>query len=406
MQNLVYLNFLIENAWGNDGLKRIFPVQSPQNEFFARAHDQFGIYFCEPGDWVVTSSEIDEQFREFLNDNMKLDGIGTQKLSNLLTGREKKLAFAPVFSGVSASEALLASKTLDFPLGVTENEFRRWNDKRFLFNLCRRLEIPFPETTEVTEDLPLPKAGNWLLKAAVSAGGSGILDCGSDVEGKIKFLRRMQQASGVSLAWLLQEKYERTQDFYVLCEVGSEGKPEISGLFTLEVAENLSSSAHRGGVDPEYRGELEKTALRIGAELSREGYRGSFGIDAFATKCGKLFPAVDLNVRIDKCRAIFMAARRYGVAPEEISVARARLIYPINPNFEALWTEWRKVLELDPAGQGAGNQYCIPLLFLRYGDDVVEFTWMAGVRGASASSSEVVRWSQETSRVLKRFSGS
>jgi hypothetical protein len=410
----IFLNLSIDLNWSQGALDALSPITHPRTLFFSQSWHRLGVFFAEAGDLVFTCSGQQPEFQEFLvrQGLPRFDVIDIPHTPGSERWR-KAVREIPdqrpldnfLFCGVSSAEDFLHRTFLGTDARFTEQDFIRWNDKRFLVKQARECGILFPKTVEdfqITSPLP---DGNWLLKAVRSSGGRGILDLTQRGGQVLDFLRRFGKPETIHSSWLLQEKLEPQTHFYAVGETRSDGVTEFKSLFELKYDRSRSSWWHRGlGAHP-HREAIEIATKKLGGLLARDGYQGSFGVDGFSTLDERLFPAIDLNVRVDKCVAISQASALWKI-PHESLVSVRRQIGEFRPeSFGSFWRELRERLDLDHSGKNKTGAYFYPYLFQHFqsSPSAVEISWFAGLEGVSAADPRVEAWTQRTYSELESF---
>jgi hypothetical protein len=354
---VVFINLGIDQQWAEGAYDRFFPIRSPALARYHLGLDQLGRFFCSSGDILVTRERADATFADFLSD------MGVPRVENFLLSEIRPDGSDFLFAGISALEAALDPRAAPRIAG-----FRRWNSKDFLSETASDLHFAFPGTRTVSVGKkgvsPAIPEGAWLLKTAFGANGSGILEIRGDGAKYGDLLTRM--SGETDSHWLLQELLKRAHDFYTLAEVDGNENVRLTGSFAIEYDTHRSSWRHSFSYEVEPR--VAEAVLSIGKKLGKEGFRGSFGADGFVTADDRLFPVIDLNVRIDKCRAILKAAESLGLHPEAAVSQRFRIPQtPVKP-FAENWSGWTKQLGLGVNGRNAAGDFCIPYLYTRAGD--------------------------------------
>lgn len=369
--SVVYLNFALDEDWAGDDLAPLRRVRSPLALPFAAGLDELGLFFCEPGSYLISAASPDLDFLRFL----EKFGIGAERIHpEEISGTGSDFAGRPlIIAGLGLKENAL-QYLISHQVRTAEIEnHRRWNSKVFLFETARALNIPFPESIVigmrpgfVAQKL---SAGSWLFKADHSAGGTGILRGGADPQQTLETIARIMEKP---TRWLAQRELERETDYYALARVDEE--VSVDAILDLRFDERHASYRHevaRGGPGPEA---MREAALKLGEELKRRGYRGYFGTDGFRARDQVIYPAVDLNVRLDKARAIFSAAGRLGLSGREWISLRRRY-HDFRPTgFRSLWGRVRSRLALDESGK-KDAEFCIPYLFTSAGRGAAEIQW-------------------------------
>jgi hypothetical protein len=345
---------MIDENWARHRLDRIFPVKDPVNQKLARAQEHLGFFLCEPKDELWLSEAPDNEFLSYLKERSSIDPriVLTSQWDESVS-KERNW----IFAGISQREIQLASLG---EKGLAESEnFERWNEKTYLWNLARELCFPFPETILLntkehkSEAIPFTGERSWMLKANRSSGGSGLLG-GSNVDRIWSYIQRAGQADPDE-SWLLQERLERISD-YSLCGSSLEKKPKG---FLVTYDANHSSWLHQSVSPENIPFDFLSVFERLADRLRLDGYGGHFGIDGFLAKDDRLFPAVDLNVRWEKTGLLAKAAQAFSFEEGSFACARARVRPAKTVDFreirESLDSKWPQ-LAIGHFAKAVGNE--------------------------------------------------
>lgn len=412
VRRIVFLYLGIDALWDEEALRELFPVRSSLHQRQFREYTVFGLYFARPGDRVVLCTSLDPSFAEYLD----LHGIPMPDLVPVRgdpaeVGWEAAVQrdwrgtsgeYEPLFLGCSPAEepivkAAFPERWPEFQRSMEAHV--RWNRKSLLVEWAEELGIPFPRSQVVDlrdwKDPAFP--GPYLLKALLSAGGSSQLRVDGAEAPLLSLFRRRLEQKNLRSRWLAQELHSRMADY---CIFGDSSAAEALGELEVFYDEQRSSWRHRfpSWRDPEHGRLLRDAFTQLGEKLRASGYRGPYGLDAFLTESGSFFPAVDLNVRMDKSRLIHEAARRFGLAPQETDSHRVRFRTDGEESFGSVWKRVRKELGLDPTGRGAEG-FLFPYLFCRAAPDdgmLAELSYFCGVPGAAADSGAARSWAERT----------
>ena len=439
MNRLVFINLAIDQLWDSDGiLKAIYPVKIPRAAELIHCSQDLGIFLANSSDQLFTFRKPDESFLEFLAGHgfeaprtIALEkapedpdwiSSATCRLQEL---RPDDLPSSCLFSGLSHLELAL-QRLIHGNGAITElssEDFIRWNRKSYLVSLAKELNFPFPQTALIrlceppasNESLPEPP---YILKPAIGSGGAGSLPVSSLDEPMVQHIRRVLHKNQQDPEWLLQKRSSRIRDYSCYADISRSGV--ISGFEMMRVTygKDAYSWRHQGPSDGDlsYRKTLQNILERLGARLYREGYSGPMGIDGFLDDRETLYPAIDLNVRLDRTRLVVRAAETFSIPISECDSQRMRFIGLPQAHFSDWWERSRKLLALDMKGNAKDGSYFYPYLVSGLSKPIqdpqhnermaMEISFFSGKRGEIPPPAVLTSWQMRVREaILKSCEG-
>lgn len=367
---LYFINLLIDQLWDEEQvLEKIFPTRIPSSIRIVRSYENLAIYLGNPDDLVLGSAETDSGFVDYLGLH-KISVPRVRKVKSnpydvqdwLLENQDVQLMdFETIqVAGLSKLEWQWLKKGSSEP-------FRRFNSKVYLAHFARETGMPFPETQilqshELFQGLP-PFRSERILKANWGSGGGGSFRLKSNSEPLLKLISARLQGERAEIEWLLQEKLERLVDYCCFGTTASKGESTAPSVWQIEYDQNGSSWRHIAAppMTPNAE-EQSRWFSQLAQRLSNEGYEGPFGIDGFTTSQYQFFPAVDLNVRYNKCHLIEAAAQRFKIPPSEMDSQKLKFVGKPSHGFSEWWLKACAHLGLNEHGEKQDGSYFYPYL--------------------------------------------
>lgn len=344
--NLIFLNLLIDSLWSEDNfLNRVFQVSSPETLRLSRINEYLGCFFGSAGDYIVVPGPIDEKYIELLKLNFNLEKVNfvsvpvpLQNIKEFAADVKNKCRKieSTVFSGISELELKILQE-LELPLPKSWpkeiEQAKLFNRKDYLIYLSGILNFPLP-ASEVVMGNQIT-ASNSLFKNLISSGGSGIYSFSELMKIKTWAERKNMAQDWALSKWMKQDVVNRALD--VNCYGHSES-PEFN-LACVKYDQNRLSLQHdlNPVIDTKFEHILRKTYEKVRIHLISQGYSGFFGIDGIMGKDGKLFPVIDLNVRMNKSHVLHQVAKRIKFPRPHISFFRLRFVNKRWLNFQDFW---------------------------------------------------------------------
>ncbi|MBI3726256.1 hypothetical protein HY251_20210 [bacterium] len=254
------------------------------------------LFLGDKNDTLLASFELPEDFRRSFADR----GIELPRVAPSLTGGDHEL----VPWGAAPSLVDLAKKVGARYEPPHVDAVRKANSKAFAHELATRLGLDPPGAVlrsreEVEARLAAFRERElWVVKRAFGFAGRGhLLGRGPSLPGNGKGWLESAFSRGDPV--VLEPWLEREGDLSAHFTVLRDGKVSFLGVVEMLCAKNGCYLGNRIGalaLEASFRDELERVALRAGAELAREGYFGPAGIDAFVSG-GRLRALVEVNAR-------------------------------------------------------------------------------------------------------------
>lgn len=338
----IYLNLFIDNEWDERKiLDQIYSLKLDASEEILKSYTHWGLFFSAPHDEVILDTPIDaglvkylEQFfgplsSSYIFDYKKVEPAQDDRIFVVGVSRREDEIFG--------EEALLLRGYL------SSHEYKIINRKDFLLHLCENKKIKFPSGQIVKiSDLKLKENQKCCLKFLSSAGGRGVFILDSSLEKFEILLRFIDEEDLIGLEVLMQELLDIKEHFYIVA--GTERAFSIRE-FKVFYDEKGNSKRHVLTKGPSL--ELQEVATKMALSLKESGYSGSFGFDGCVTQDGVIFPAIDLNVRIDKSRIFSQVLERFNQKDmwKHYEFRRERFLTQGYENFDSFYNEKIKFLE-------------------------------------------------------------
>ncbi|MDF1665942.1 MAG: hypothetical protein P1V97_29570 [Planctomycetota bacterium] len=195
------------------------------------------------------------------------------------------------------------------------------HSKAFAADLATSLGAAIPGTQVLrnVEDLngflASPTANNrWIAKRAWSVAGRGALRKSGAALSKSDegwFKKALRFGPVVVQEWL-----SRRFDCSAVCELTQDGHYSLLGITAMVTRGTTYVGTVLGDVDQVldlpsgWRGALDSTAEQVGLSLHETGYFGPYGIDAFVSEDGLLYPLIEINARLTMGRVALELARK------------------------------------------------------------------------------------------------
>jgi hypothetical protein len=216
--------------------------------------------------------------------------------------------------------ALRTGIATTYDLAWCDPQARAINDRRFARALARELEVELPGARAVTslDELAAHVAGaamtRWVCKAVWSAAGRDRahgVGATIDVPTQTRVTRLLARCG----ALVVEPWCERLVDVGVSGQVGE--PPPAPHLLVVDTHGTFRGIAmDADGLLPAERDQLVSVATACSAALARTGYRGAYGIDAFAYRdvAGqrRFHPLCELNARYTFGHVARALCARYG----------------------------------------------------------------------------------------------
>ena len=319
-------NFEVEHAWARNyvGLPRPALESAPAT---VRRMEELGALLAGAADVLCLSQPLDTGFRAYaeglgfgLPAELVVDGRpdhGTservladpgalRRLAGLADGRTYLMPM-----GTSAAEQKIAEAT-GLPLAVPDNDTaERVNGKIYGRRIVDQLGIrPVPgtccETVESVATAVESRLGRGIpviVKESYGVSGKGLIvvDTGKKADRLLRMLRQRAARTGsdtvhVVVEEFLAKKFDLNYQFTI----------DRAGAVRFDfVKEALTAGGvHQGHVMPPALGErhldeLREAALRIGGRLYADGFFGVVGVDAILGADDTLYPALEINARLN-----------------------------------------------------------------------------------------------------------
>ena len=298
-------NFEVETEWARSHVGLPNPGLSVTGEVVRRM-SELGALLAGPGDTLVLPRPLDPAYRDYLV------GIGMPpprvlvaddpfELVGQLTGH-----LLPM--GTSDAEQKLA-EACGLPLAVPDAAtFERVNGKVYGRRLVAEAGVPaIPGSCcETVDDLVAALAQHPLpvvVKDSYGVSGKGlvVLDTQVKADRLVRMVKRRAERTGdrrldvVVEAWL-PKAYDLNYQLTI----------DRTGAVRLDFVKRAltHNGVHKGhlmpaGLTGEQHALIAGTAAALGERLYRDGFFGVVGIDAILSTDGRLYPALELNARLN-----------------------------------------------------------------------------------------------------------
>lgn len=297
MKKVIYLNLFIDNEWDEKKIiDQIFNLTLSSSEEILKSYTLLGLFLSGEGDIVLVESSIDDDFLNYLEGHLGPLGTPVLLKEKIAINDDKDI----ILAGVSQKEEALFGKELLSKKGMLlHDSFAYLNKKDFLMNLAGKEDLKFPNSQIVKLKRLISDSPDksYCLKFLNSAGGRGVFKItpGNNVLNFIE--QQIEEQDSRDLMVMKQELIDIRDHFYTVAH--TDVSLPVLG-FNIEYDEKGNSKRHCfTGTAPEARNECAK---KIASILRAQDYEGSFGFDGFTSLDGEIYPAIDLNVRIDKSR--------------------------------------------------------------------------------------------------------
>lgn len=358
MKKLIYINLFIDNEWDHHKiLDTIFSLRVPSSKTILDSYYLWGIFRGNTDDYAIVKELADNEFVLFLNKHLELPiQIKNDDISSLDLNRLSNFEFVGISN---EEESLISLKPNIRKKYLKEDDYRILNSKTILLELAEAEGINFPKTKIISVEnfselanTPRP----FVLKFNHSAGGRGVFVINDKSEHLPAFIARQLDDINESAVFLKQEYIDIKSHFYTIANTESE---VIAGYEIVYDSSN-NSKIHK----PEkiiHKSRIEASA-KISEYLRSQNYHGPFGFDGFIDTKEKIYPAIDLNVRLDKSRMIYDLACKLKIENENYEFRRERFQSVGYSGFTAFWQV--RIEGLNGINNKYGNKFRIfPVMF-------------------------------------------
>lgn len=375
---LIFLNLDIDRHLDKDGIQdKIFRIRNPYDVRIIDSYQGFGLFCGNSEDVLLTNILLPQDYLDFLHSHNIItpsivpldcgpsDVFGSNRLSlqsNQIT-RAQFVADSPI-------EQMLWNNLLNLSPRINQQQVDKisfLNRKDFLLRLQQKIKFAMPESV-VLESQEICKylsehaqAYPLVLKLLQSSGGSGTIFIKNEHDQKLKFIDQLKKFIGQESFWILQRGLQRQMDYCTFAEV-KDGKTQIVGTFQVHYDEKNSSWLHHSVEFTPLILQIQKTAQQIGSSLAIQDYQGAFSIDSIVDCNGNLFPAIDLNVRLDKSRLIYHAALAFDLPVDRIFSRRLKFVAREPLHFKYWWSTCCENLGLNSLGDHPDGYYFYPYI--------------------------------------------
>lgn len=222
-----------------------------------------------------------------------------------------------IFAGYSSFELALLRELGDSraPL-IPVEEYQYLNRKSSLKGIAEKIGIEIPPTEIITSVHISPIfSGPYLLKPDSAQSGAGQMITTQVPKDFVERASRLLREQGQEPRWILQKFVEAQNNLSLFGERGS-----LVGSFEVFYEKGKPSYRHRSvgtGLSKSLARATEAFEKMAEYLQSQFSYSGPFGLDFVVDKNGRAL-LVDMNVRLDKSRMIFEAAKHFSISPEKI----------------------------------------------------------------------------------------
>ncbi|MBB2893344.1 ATP-grasp domain-containing protein [Flexivirga oryzae] len=316
---------------GNFEVERLWAVGSPQLPGAAVSFaastvnrmEELGLLLADTHDVVVLKSEVDEEYRRYLQ------SVGVRLPRTLVV--DANHPEATVTQDAVASPRLLSAlrqlndgNTYLCPLGTSEVEMtlselsglplsgppanicRAVNSKVYSRRLCEELSLPVvpggvaQSIGELGELIAhhRPDGGTCTVKEPLGVSGRGQVVIRSERQAA-SLLRMLAKKAG-ALEFVVESWIPDAIDINYQVLISRHGEISIQAIKEAVVVDGV----HRGHRFPaqlseRQRSELLLAGMAIGRRLFADGYFGIAGIDALVSSTGTVFPCLEINARFN-----------------------------------------------------------------------------------------------------------
>lgn len=395
MSKLIYLNLFIDNDWDDKKIvDQIYSLKIDSSENILKSYTHFGVFLGNESDTALVDSPFDPVFHAYLE--LKLGKLAKAKeLESFDFHGFKKND--PIVVGVSKREEKIFGKEFLSSKGwMSTQKFSLINRKDFLFQLAGKINFPFPKS-ELVKFNELKADSNYVVKILNSAGGRGVFKV-SEENQLLSFLERQLEEEVQDLIVLKQELVDIKRHYYTAGHTENEWLPVG---FLVDYDEHGNSKKHI--LEKKLNPGRRDLALHIGRALRQEGYHGSFGFDGFYSQEGKHFPAVDLNVRLDKSSLFNTILKRVDTDEKDVMFYRERFTTKAWRNFQEFYENCLKKQEV--LSRNFNNQFqmvvvlCSNLFHPKKEEVMAELTFMV-LKDSESSESDFNQWLSESYALL------
>jgi hypothetical protein len=348
MKKLILINVAIHRFW-NEGL-----VSSP---YLNDTYVNLGYFLGDQDSIVVVDPAFSEEFLDFLklhrDRKCEIVRVKAYARSQQWAAEIKKALSSPagvkdfLFAGISKLEdELVRALAPEVDLGLKISDYKFLNRKSTLQNFAVDLGINMPPTDR----------GPYLIKPDLGQSGAGQISADVVPTELLSRAARLMNAGGNDPVWFIQKFVNVKHNLSLFGDKGV-----LIGAFHVHYNKSRSSIAHDPVAADDLQSSLKKAEEAFGLLAGHLGekfkYGGPFGIDAIVADSGEVYPAIDLNVRWDKSRLIFEAAKHFSIPQMQIHSRVQKTDQP----FREWWAERRKQFQLNEKGEGRGR-YLYPYL--------------------------------------------
>lgn len=388
MKRLAYANLFIDNDWDTEKiLDRIFKVRIQSTQSILESYNTFGHFFSGEHDYVLMESRNDPDLLAFWNqffsvaEEVSLNDLGKIKVDSLS------------FVGISTKEEALAAH-FNLTLTSSSHKYIELNSKDLLWKMAIRNNINFPPTELIGINELKNVSPGTVLKFLTSSGGRGVLIIDEKKKDLPGYFAEQLTEIKPNLKLLKQKFVSIKNNFYTLADT------ETNLVHGFRIDYDLSNSSRRHVPELNINAERTRAAHQLAQELKSLGYHGSFGFDGFEDVNGDIYPAIDLNVRIDKARFIHEAAKKFGISHLNFEFRRERVFGVPFSNFKELKKTLLDVLEV--SGYKCIPVICSNMFSMDSKPRQMEFSFFVVITNKNADSSALHSWSEKMVKLLEK----
>lgn len=385
MNRLVFINLQIDQLWSKESvLAEVFKISNPESKRLSLAVYNLSLSYRDRD-----SSERDIYLMTLIPDEYwieKFNAFHSYKNKKVITleqdpyeSKEWQAAFLKktkgmvfdsyVFSGISSFESSFYNEQI-----LNEEFYKKINSKIFLYEFCKKNNIPFPKSEAVSgENLQLDTTD--LYKFDISSGGNGHF-YGDKLRAALLWVKRqgLEEAWKRS-AWLKQEKINPSKEYSCF------GRADTEDFQMTEIrydAKSLSYLHHfYHDMDAVKFKQVKDIFLTVQKFLKNSGYVGFFGFDVIDSKQG-FYPITDLNVRVTKTHILAMGLSHWKPMYKFNSFFRYRFLNTDNIKFKDFWLNLCS--KLGASDEGRGNEFqVLPFDVFAWSQGQAELTFLISV---------------------------